>query len=286
MVEESLFSMQRVKLRLMITRAGNHSAAIWCCPKIRGPECSRYSEKTAARDHAAVPRQFVCPGRSVEDRGQYLGLQVRVWNGWRQLDLRPNDIGIAIDHTADCPENRSQARDRGSNWKTDVLAHLVPPIEELTTIAKNMCDAVHTTRALSLRRSVAHVAVPRPSTTTHPRRNQWSRRRTFATQSYSATPRVGQGRRCRRGPRTHVWGRHVDCVGRLRVQVPRPTDDAQVKRRTRQAPQNGSSLVRPLAPTNRTVGWVVVESPGRIPMALSFSGARRLDKGPRIRQSK
>jgi len=136
-----------------------------------------------------------------------------------------------------------------------------------------MCDAVHTTRALSLRRSVAHVAVPRPSTTTHPRRNQWSRRRTFATQSYSATPRVGQGRRCRRGPRTHVWGRHVDCVGRLRVQVPRPTDDAQVKRRTRQAPQNGSSLVRPLAPTNRTVGWVVVESPGRIPRALSFSGA-------------
>ena len=92
-----------------------------------------------------------------------------------------------------------------------------------------MCDAVHTTRALSLRRSVAHVAVPRPSTTTHPRRNQWSRRRTFATQSYSATPRVGQGRRCRRGPRTHVWGRHVDCVGRLRVQVPRPTDDAQVR---------------------------------------------------------
>src|SRR6202023_1581193 len=85
------------------------------------------------------------------------------------------------------------------------------------------------------------------------------------TQSYSATPRVGQGRRCRRGPRTHVWGRHVDCVGRLRVQVPRPTDDAQVKRRTRQAPQNGSSLVRPLAPTNRTVGWVgsraLVESP-------------------------
>jgi hypothetical protein len=32
--------------------------------------------------------------------------------------------------------------------------------------------------------------------------------------------------RCCRGPRTHLWRRHVDCVGRLRVQVPRPTDDA------------------------------------------------------------
>ena len=28
---------------------------------------------------------------------------------------------------------------------------------------------------------------------------------------------------------THVWRRHVDCVGRLRLPVPRPTDDAQVR---------------------------------------------------------
>jgi hypothetical protein len=56
-------------------------------------------------------------------------------------------------------------------------------------------------------------------------------------------------RHCRCGPGTHVWGRHVDCTRRVRVQVPRPTGrpkqcQARLKGRTRQAPQNGSSLAR------------------------------------------
>ncbi len=51
------------------------------------------------------------------------------------------------------------------------------------------------------------------------------------------------------GPGPHVWGRHVDCTRRVRVQVPRPTGrpkqcQARLKGRTRQAPQNGSSLAR------------------------------------------
>jgi hypothetical protein len=60
---------------------------------------------------------------------------------------------------------------------------------------------------------------------------------------------VGRDRRCRCGPGTHVWGHHVDCTRRVRVQVPRPTGrpkecQARLKGQTRQAPQNGSSLAR------------------------------------------
>jgi hypothetical protein len=143
-----------------------------------------------------------------------------------------------------------------------------------------MCDSVHTTGLFLFGGPSLMWRSRAPSTTTYPRRNQWSRRRTFATQSYSATPRVGQGRRCRRGPRTHVWGRHVDCVGRLRVQVPRPTDDAQVKRRTRQTPQNGSSLVRPLAPTKSHSGVGGGREPWSNPHGSFFQRSPATRQGP------
>ena len=66
---------------------------------------------------------------------------------------------------------------------------------------------------------------------------------------------VGCDRRCRCGPGTHVWGRHVDCIGRLRVQVPRPAESAQV-RADSTGSENGSSLGsdrwRPLHDGTRT----------------------------------
>jgi hypothetical protein len=43
----------------------------------------------------------------------------------------------------------------------------------------------------------------------------------------------------------HVWRRHVDCVGCLRVPVPRPTDDAQVRADSTSSAERAQSSPRP-----------------------------------------
>jgi hypothetical protein len=50
---------------------------------------------------------------------------------------------------------------------------------------------------------------------------------------------VGQGWRCCRGPRTHVWRRHVNCVGCLRVPAGncRWAMQSEQRRNTRQLPR-------------------------------------------------
>ena len=58
--------------------------------------------------------------------------------------------------------------------------------------------------------------------------------------------RVGQGWRCCRGPRTHVWRCHVDCVGCLRVPVPKPTDDAQARADSTSSAERAQSSPRRL----------------------------------------
>jgi hypothetical protein len=77
------------------------------------------------------------------------------------------------------------------------------------------------------------------------------------------TPSRGQGWRCCRGPRTHVWRRHVDCVGRICVQVPRPTDDAQMRADSTSSAEREQS--RPAGATARSHGSTAVESPVELP---------------------
>ena len=66
--------------------------------------------------------------------------------------------------------------------------------------------------------------------TTHPERNHDDTGRCLRRHRILQRHPVGQGRRCRSRLGPHVWDRHVDCTHRLRVQIPRPTHHAEVKR--------------------------------------------------------
>jgi hypothetical protein len=57
-------------------------------------------------------------------RFQNFGRQVRVGHGRRQVNLWSNNGGIGFDHAGFEPKDHSQAHYRGSDCKTDVLAHL------------------------------------------------------------------------------------------------------------------------------------------------------------------
>jgi hypothetical protein len=99
---------------------------------------------------------------------------------------------------------------------------------EMRTVQAAKEAAVQARRQLSAlrsrpwlcRRRKPHAAVPRPSTNNLPPRGNHSDavRRLRAYRFLQRRP-MGQGRRCRRGLRTHVWGRRGDCIGRVHVQV-------------------------------------------------------------------